>query len=218
MVKAELKSIEEIMDMLKGYHKVLNVGCGGCVSVCLAGGQREVQQLNTMLHFHFKSNNITTKVDEYTVERQCESNFLENLKSRIGNYDAVLSMACGAGVQYVAEHFPDIPVFPALNTLFIGVNKEIGHYEERCQACSDCILGLTAGICPVAMCAKSLFNGPCGGPQKGKCEVSQETPCAWIEIYERLKKQGRLDNIHKIYETRAWKTQSQRKLALKQYQ
>ncbi len=218
MVKSELKSIEEILDMLAGYKKVLTVGCAGCASVCLAGGQREVKQLNTKLHFHFKSNDIPTKMDECTIERQCEVQFVESLKSRIDSYDAVLSMACGAGVQFIAEHFPEKPIFPALNTLFIGVNKEIGHYEERCQACSDCILGLTGGICPVAMCAKSLFNGPCGGPQKGKCELSLETPCAWVEIYERLKKQGRLDNIHKIYETRAWKTQRQGKFALKEYQ
>ncbi|MBT4290839.1 MAG: hypothetical protein HOD92_26220 [Deltaproteobacteria bacterium] len=219
MVKSELKSIEEIVDMLGGYKKVLNVGCAGCASVCLAGGQREVKQLNTKLQFHFKSNDISTTVDEYTVERQCEGQFLENLKGRVEKYDAVLSMACGAGVQFVAEHFPEIPIFPALNTLFIGVNKEIGHYEERCQACSDCVLGLTGGICPVSMCAKSLFNGPCGGPQKGgKCEVSMETDCAWVAIFERLKKQGRLANIHKIYETRSWKSQGQGKLTLKEYQ
>jgi hypothetical protein len=217
MVKSELKSIEEIVEMLSGYKNVLNVGCAGCASVCLAGGQREVKELNTTLNHFFKSRDIPTKMAEFTIERQCETQFIAFLDSRLDPFDAILSMACGAGVQFVAEHYPETPVFPALNTMFIGVNKEIGHYEERCKACNDCIVGLTGGICPVSMCAKSLFNGPCGGPQGEMCEVDEETPCAWIAIYKRLKTQGRLDNIQKIYETRPWKSQSQGKFSIKKY-
>ncbi len=217
MIKAEVKSLDEIKEMLKGYRKVLNTGCGGCVSVCLAGGQKEVNNLNTKLKVVFKQENIPVEIDSFTVERQCEQQFLAELDHIVGPYDALMSMACGAGCQFLAERYPDKPVFPAVDTEFIGVNKDIGWYEERCKACGDCVLGITGGICPVAMCAKGLFNGPCGGPQGESCEVDKEVPCAWVSIYKRLKGQGRLDNILKIYATREWEDQLQGKILLEQY-
>jgi ferredoxin len=217
MVKSEAKSLEEIKEMLKGYKRVLNVGCGGCASVCLAGGLKEVDNLNLKLTLTFKNDNIPFTIDAYTVERQCEMQFLAELDQMIEQYDAVVSMACGAGVQFLAERFPAKPVFPAVNTSFIGVNRDIGWYEERCKSCGDCVLAITGGICPVAMCAKGLFNGPCGGPQDGHCEVDKDTPCAWINIYDRLKSQGRLDNILKIYSAREWKDQVQGSIVLDAY-
>jgi len=217
MIKSERKPLEEIIGLLSSYKKILNVGCGGCSSVCLAGGLKEVNDLNTMLLLTFQKDNVPFEINGFTVERQCEMEFLSELDSMINSYDAVLSMACGAGVQFLAERFPDKPVFPALNTKFVGVNKDIGWYEERCKSCGDCILGLTGGICPVTMCAKSLFNGPCGGPQDGHCEVDKDIPCAWINIYDRLKRQNRLENIHKIYEAREWQDQIQGRIVLEAY-
>jgi ferredoxin len=217
MVIAEIKPLEEIKAMLRGYSRVLNVGCGGCVAVCLAGGQKEVDNLNLRLSLSFKGEGIPFSVDGYTVERQCEVPFLAELDRMVKPYGALLSMACGAGIQFLAERFPDKPVFPAVNTTFVGVNRDIGWYEERCKCCGDCVLDMTAGICPVTMCAKSLFNGPCGGPKDGHCEVSTDIPCAWVNIYERLKAQGRLDGIHKIYAPREWQDQVQRSTILEEY-
>ena len=217
MVIGEIKSLEEIKDLLKGYKKVLNTGCGGCTSVCLAGGQKEVDTLNTKLTLSFQADNVPFEIDGFTVERQCETQFISEFDRMIGKYDAILSMACGAGVQFLAERYPNKPIFPAVNSTFVGVNKDLGWYEERCKCCGDCLLGITAGICPVSMCAKSLFNGPCGGPKNGNCEVSQDTPCAWVNIYERLKAQGRLDNIKKIYAPRDWRDQVQGRIILDQY-
>jgi ferredoxin len=217
MIKSEVKPLEEIKEMLTGYHKILNTGCGGCSSVCLAGGMKEVNNLNTKLTLSCQADNPNFQINGFTVERQCENNFLAELDSIIKPYDAVLSMACGAGVQYLAERFPEKPVFPAVNTKFVGINKDIGWYEERCKTCGDCILGLTGGICPVSMCAKSLFNGPCGGPQEGHCEVDNDIPCAWVNIYDRLKKQNRLDNIQKIHEPREWQDQVQGRIILEAY-
>jgi ferredoxin len=217
MVKSEVKSLEEIKEMLRGFKKVLNTGCGGCSSVCLAGGQKEVNNMNTKLSVSFKADNVAFEIDGFTVERQCEMQFLAELDRIAKPYDALLSMACGAGVQFLAERFPDKPVFPALNTSFIGVNKDLGWYEERCKSCGDCVLGITGGICPVTMCAKGLFNGPCGGPQGSSCEVDKDVPCAWVSIYERLKAQGRLDNIQKIYTTRDWQDQVQGRIVMEAY-
>ena len=217
MVIAEIKPLDEIRSMLKGYERVLNVGCGGCVAVCLAGGQKEVDNLNLRLSLSFKGDAVPCRIDGYTVERQCEVPFLAELDRMVKPYQALLSMACGAGIQFLAERFPDKPVFPAVNTTFVGVNKDIGWYEERCKCCGDCVLDMTGGICPVTMCAKSLFNGPCGGPKDGHCEVSNDIPCAWVNIYERLKAQGRLDGIHTIYAPREWQDQVQRSTILEEY-
>jgi len=203
--------------MLEGYKKILNVGCGGCTAVCLAGGQKEVENLNTLLAAGSKADDAPMEVDGFTVERACEVQFIEDLDRMVGGYDAILSMACGAGVQFLAERYPDKPVFPAVNSTFVGVNMDVGWYEERCKCCGNCVLGETGGICPVAMCAKGLFNGPCGGPQDGHCEVNPDTPCAWIKIYERLKAQGRLDNIMRISPSREWEGQTQGSLVLEQY-
>ncbi len=217
MIKSEVKTLEEIKEMLSGYKKILNTGCGGCSSVCLAGGMKEVNNLNTKISLSFQADNNPCEIDGFTVERQCEVDFLSELDAIIKPYDAVLSMACGAGVQFLAERFPEKPVFPALNTKFVGVNKDLGWYEERCKTCGDCILGITGGICPVTMCAKGLFNGPCGGPQDGHCEVDKDIPCAWINIYDRLKSQNRLDKIHKIYASREWQDQIQGRIVLEAY-
>lgn len=217
MVIAEIKPLEEIKEQLKGYRKVLNTGCGGCTAVCLAGGQKEVDTLNTKLALSFKADGVPCEVEGFTVERQCEAIFLREFDRMAGKFDALLSMACGAGVQFLAERYPDKPVFPAVNSTFVGVNKDIGWYEERCKCCGDCVLGFTGGICPVTMCAKSLFNGPCGGPQGESCEVSKDTPCAWVAIYKRLKGQNRLDNIRKIHAPREWRDQVQGRLILEPY-
>lgn len=213
MIVGERKPLEEIKDMVKGYKRVLNVGCGGCTSICLAGGQKEVGILSAELKDVLKSDNLLVEIDDYTIERQCNADFFSELDEMVSNYDAVLSMACGAGVQFVAERYPEKPVFPALNTVFVGVDREIGWYEENCRTCGECVLGETGGICPVTRCAKGLFNGPCGGTTlEGKCEVNNDVPCAWYEIYERLKKQNRLENILKMKPAREWENQTQRSL------
>jgi ferredoxin len=217
MVIADIKPLEEIKGMLKGYERVLNVGCGGCVAVCLAGGQKEVDNVNTRLALSCKTESVILQIDGFTVERQCEVPFLAELDQMVKPYQALLSMACGAGIQFLAERYPDKPVFPAVNSTFVGVNRDIGWYEERCKCCGDCVLGITGGICPVTMCAKGLFNGPCGGPKDGHCEVSKDIPCAWVNIYDRLKGQGRLDTIHKLYAPREWQDQVQGSIVLEAY-
>ncbi len=209
MIVAEKKTFDEIKEMVKGYKKILNVGCGGCTSICFAGGQREVGLLNDDLKKAFDQENISSRIDGFTVERQCNADFFVDLDEISKNYDAILSMACGAGVQFLADRYPNKPIFPALNTVFVGVDKDLGWFEENCRTCRECVLGETAGICPVTRCAKGLFNGPCGGTSReGKCEVSKDTPCAWFEIFKRLKDQNRLENILKIKPAREWKNQT----------
>jgi ferredoxin len=214
MIVAKRKPFEEIKEMLKGYKKVLNVGCGTCVSVCLAGGEKEVAILNAELDMARKLEDDPIEIHGQTVERQCDREYLAELDDMIKKekFDALLSMACGVGIQFLAERFPSIPTFPAVDTTGLAVNQAVGWYEERCRSCSQCVLGITGGICPITMCAKGLLNGPCGGTNKGSCEISADQPCAWFKIYERLSAQGRLDSIRKINLARGWKDQIPRNL------
>jgi len=218
MIVGERKPLEEIADLLKAYTKILNVGCGGCTSICLAGGQKEVAQLTRDLESHFGNQGANVRIHELTIERQCNADFFADLDGMVKSYDAIVSMACGAGVQFVADRYPDTPVFPALNTTFVGFDKDVGWYEENCRTCGDCVLGETGGICPVTRCAKSLFNGPCGGTRAdGTCEVDKTIPCAWFEIHKRLKAQGRLDLIHKVRPAREWVNQTRRSVIQEPY-
>lgn len=198
--------------MINEYGKVLNVGCGTCVSVCLVGGEKEVQVLNSELAMARKLEDNPVKLGGTTVERQCDREFLEALDSMVDEYDAILSMACGVGIQFLAERFPEKPVLPAVDTTGLAVNQAVGWYEERCRSCGQCVLGMTGGICPVTMCAKGLYNGPCGGTNQGSCEINKDQPCAWYRIYERLEKQGRLDEIIKFTPAQDWQNQVPRTL------
>ena len=192
--------------MIAGHRKVLIVGCGTCVTVCFAGGEKEVGILASALRMKSKLDNEEITIDEATVQRQCEWEYLDAIGEEIEAHDLVLSLACGIGVQAIAERFPNARVVPGLNTSFLGLPEEQGVWAERCAACGNCILDKTAGICPIARCAKSLLNGPCGGSQGGKCEVDPQTDCAWQLIYDRLKARGELELLEEIIPPRDWST------------
>jgi ferredoxin len=212
MIVAKRKPFEEIKELLKGYKKVLNVGCGTCVAVCLAGGEKEVAVLNAEIDMARKLDDQPIEIDAKTIERQCDREYLAQLDDIVDEYDALISMACGVGIQFLAERFPNKPVLPAVDTSGLAVNQDVGWYEERCRSCSSCVLGWTGGICPVTMCAKGLYNGPCGGTNKGSCEINKDQPCAWYKIYERLSAQGRLDSIMNIQPPNDWRDQVPRTL------
>ena len=203
MIVAEQKSLEEIGRMIAPYERVLIVGCGTCVTVCGAGGEREVSFLHNALRLAQTRNGGGNHTFlECTLKRQCEFEFLEALAEKVDEVDTVLSLGCGIGVQAVAERFLDITVLPGVNTSFMGMAKEWGIWDERCAACGDCRLAETAGICPITRCTKGILNGPCAGTKNGKCEASQDMDCAWILIYQRLERQQQLENMRRYYPAR----------------
>jgi hypothetical protein len=144
------------------------------------------------------------EITEKTLDRQCVKEFYILLDDIIDQYDAVLSLACGAGVQAVADMFQEIPIIPALNTEFLGETRDQGLWVENCLGCGDCMLYTFGGVCPLARCSKQLFNGPCGGSMNGKCEVNPEVDCAWQLIIDRLTKFNALENLEKIYPPKDW--------------
>jgi ferredoxin len=207
MITAERKPIEEIIESVRPFERILLVGCNECVTVCAAGGRKEVGILSSALQMAFLKQGKNLHIKEHTLERQCDPEYVEELVPMVQNVDAVLSMACGCGVQEVARRFKDLPVFPAVNTKFMGASESQGVWAERCYGCGNCLLGYTGGVCPIARCSKRLFNGPCGGSSGGKCEVSADVDCAWQLIWDRLKALGMQDLYERITPARDWRTE-----------
>lgn len=199
MLVAEIKPYSEIESFLKGFRSVLVAGCGGCTSLCNTGGLREAETVASKLR---KELNI--KVVSTTIERQCDDEFVTELAPKMAGIDAVLSLGCGAGVQLIAEQYTGVPVYPGLNTRFVGTSHDRRIFIERCRSCGNCRLGSTGGICPVTRCAKGLQNGPCGGSENGMCETGGGRECAWCLIIERMKAQGRLEELGAFIEPVLW--------------
>jgi len=197
MIVGDLKPLAEIVSAVKEYRQVLVLGCGSCVTVCLSGGEKEAEQLARELSQVRHYQGTPPKFELGCILRQCEQDLVTEYQALPAGTDAVLSLACGAGVQTVADAFDPLPVIPALNTTFLGASAKAGIWEEACRGCGDCVLTYTG--------AKSLFNGPCGGSHNGSCEVGLDTPCAWALIFYRLKRQNKLHLLDQIRTPKDWR-------------
>jgi hypothetical protein len=193
------KSPEDILKQLEGLNRVFIIGCGTCTTMTGTGGLNEVldmkQQLQDMGMLVTGWTIIPIACDDMT-----EVSLKENSKA-IENADCILVMSCALGVCKVGTYIIK-QVIPALDTLFIGLEKQPGDFHEVCAQCGQCVLGETAGICPITTCHKSLLNGPCGGTNNAKCEIDSEKDCAWTLIYQRLEALGRLDLMRKHHSPR----------------
>jgi len=205
MIVGEQKPIAEIKESIAPYDKILILGCGTCVKTCFAGGEDEVATLASALRLAFKKDGRKIELEEMTIERQCEDEFIQEAAAAVARNDAVLSLGCGAGVQDIAKRFEKIPVLPGLNTTFIGILEKQGLFTEECLGCGDCQLAIFGGICPITRCSKKLLNGPCGGSMDGKCEVNPDIDCAWQQIIDKLKALGQLDNLRKYIPPKNWR-------------
>jgi len=206
MIVGDAKPLEEILRMIEGRPKVLVLGCRGCVTVCNVGGEKEVGVLATALRIARKKRGQAPTVDERTLERQCDPEYIEELADVAEGYDAIISIACGVGPQFVSERYPKAPVFPGINTTFIGGALAHGMWSERCQSCGDCLVHHFGGLCPIARCSKSLMNGPCGGSAGGKCEIGPEVDCVWHLIVEKMERMGRAEELERVWPVKNWIT------------
>lgn len=204
MIIAEQKPIEEIAGFISESKKVLFVGCGGCVTVCLSGGEKETEILASAMRIKRRLEENPIEIVTHTATRQCDPEYVDALEDLVKDADCIVSLACGVGPQYIAERYPDKYVVPAMNTTFVGGSKQHGVWEERCGLCGQCILHLTGGVCPIIRCSKSILNGPCGGSQYGKCEISKDLDCAWQLIYDRLNTLGKLDTLKAVMPPKDW--------------
>lgn len=206
MIIADRKPLEEIQEMIKPYDNIMLVGCKGCVTVCNVGGLKEVQILASTLRIARKKDGRPIKIEERVLERQCDPEYVEQLRDVYDKYDAVLSMACGVGPQFLSETYPEQRFFPTVNTTFMGGAVRHGVWEERCAGCGTCIIHFFDGMCPIARCSKSLQHGPCGGSAAGKCEISKDVVCIWDLIVRKKTEQGRLEDLRHYWAAKDWRT------------
>jgi hypothetical protein len=198
MIITEQKPLKEILESLKDYQKIFLVGCGECATTCKTGGDEQIQKMRQELEKAGKFVLGFAIPSAPCVAAQIKQELAKNLKP-LKETEAILVLACGLGVQSVKDNDRlGLMALPACNTLFAAVMDARGNFYEKCSMCSECVLDITAGICPITLCPKGLLNGPCGGVDKGKCEVDKEKDCAWVLIYKELEKRKHLDKLRSV--------------------
>jgi hypothetical protein len=219
MIGTAKKPEGEILEAVDKYQKIVVTGCNGCAKACKTGGDAQVAWMAEQLRKNGKE-----VILEVTPERTCYINHtlaaFEGKETQLKESEAILVLGCGGALQVVRQATEElgltIPVKIALDS--------VGHMDtvvagtlalEQCQECGECVLNETGGICPVTKCAKSLLNGPCGGAEKGKCEVDRDRDCAWVLIYNRLAALGELDSLSRYKEPKDYaKANKPRSLSL----
>ena len=205
MIITEQKAIDEIVDSLKGYTKIFLVGCGECAATCKTGGEPELAKMKQLLEEQGKAVLGMCMPSAPCIAAQIKTELAKNMKA-LREAEAVLVLACGLGVQSVKDNDRiGLTVLPACNTLFGAVLDAQGNFYEKCSMCGECVLDITGGICPITLCAKGLLNGPCGGMDKGKCEVDKDKDCAWVLIYKELDKRKKLSTLKEIRQPKDFK-------------
>ncbi|MEW6034126.1 MAG: methylenetetrahydrofolate reductase C-terminal domain-containing protein [Chloroflexota bacterium] len=202
MLITEQKPMDEILRYTDGEKNIFLVGCKGCAEGCETGGEKQVAEMKQGLEKAGKAVSGTSLID-FMCNPQLTRMTLQAHEKKITSSDSLLLLCCGAGVQATAS-VVDKVVHPGCNTLSLGGRHAEWREAERCLECGQCVLEYTGGICPVARCAKKLFNGPCGGSSDGKCEVSPDLPCAWQQIVDRLTRIGRLDKLETVVPPKDW--------------
>ncbi|OGX39940.1 MAG: hypothetical protein A2984_00255 [Omnitrophica WOR_2 bacterium RIFCSPLOWO2_01_FULL_41_12] len=198
MIITEQKPLTEILESLKGLTKVFLVGCGECATTCKTGGQPELLKMKEQLEVQGKTVTGMCVPNAPCIAAQIKTEFAKNLKA-LREAEAILVLACGLGIQSAKDNDRlGLVVLPGCNTMFGAVLDAQGNFYEKCSMCGECVLDITGGICPITLCPKGLLNGPCGGMNKGKCEVDNEKDCAWVLIYKELEKRKRLSSLKKI--------------------
>jgi ferredoxin len=200
MLFTQNKPIDEVLESLGAESKIFLLACNGCAEVCETGGEKALSAMKAELEKAGKTLTGTALVD-FLCNKVLVAARLSQVMDKIKEADSILVLTCGVGVQVVSKVVNKV-VHPAANTVSLGGLQGLWPSDERCEACGDCALDYTGGICPITSCAKSLLNGPCGGTHDGKCEVDSEKDCGWQLIYERLEKIGRLENLKKFHKAR----------------
>lgn len=198
MIITEQKPLAEIIDSLKDVTRIFLVGCGDCATACKTGGEKELAKIRQDLEASGKIVVAQAIPDSVCISSQLKTEIAKNIKAW-KEAEVILVMACGLATQSVKDNDRwGHKLLAGCNSICAAVMDSQGNFLEKCSLCAECVLNETAGICPVTLCSKSLLNGPCGGMDKGKCEVDKERDCAWVLIYKELEKKQQLNDFKKI--------------------
>ena len=189
--KYRLKPAEELTGLLGGLDNIFVLACNKCFKAFETLEETDLDEFLALAERLGKNVTGSAKID-FVCNKPLTAKKLAELIP--ASTQAVFVIACGLGIQTVAE-LVDLPVFAASNSLNYRGHHGMALTKKACDACAQCYLNITGGICPIVDCAKSLVNGQCGGAKDGKCEVDNCKDCAWQKIYERLQQQGRLEEF-----------------------
>ena len=189
--KYRLKEIDELAPFLAGTDKIFVVACNKCFKEFETVDEPDCGEFVKMAEAQGKTVTGSVQVDFLCNKTQTE----KKLKDLIPEgTESIFVVSCGLGVQTIAS-MVDLPVYAAANSLNYRGHHGMALTKKSCDACAQCYLNMTGGVCPIVDCAKSLVNGQCGGAKDGKCEVDPEKDCAWEKINKRLSRQGRLAEL-----------------------
>ena len=189
--KYRLKDKEELVSLLAGKDNLFIIACNKCFKEFETVDEPECAEFEKLAAENGKTVTGSARVDFLCNKTQTEKKLQDMIPEGTEN---VIVISCGLGIQTVAD-LAGKPVYAASNSLNYRGKHGMALTERKCDACAQCYLNVTGGICPIVDCSKSLVNGQCGGAKDGKCEVDEGRDCAWEKIYQRLKAQGRLEEF-----------------------
>lgn len=189
--KYKLKSNDELTSLLADKDNLFIIACNKCFKEFETVDEPDCGEFEKLAAEQGKTVTGSAKVDFLCNKIQTEKKLQDMIPEGTEN---VFVISCGLGIQTVAD-LAGKPVFAASNSLNYRGHHGMALTERSCDACAQCYLNITGGICPIVDCSKSLINGQCGGAKNGKCEVDSNKDCAWEKIYQRLEKQGRLEEF-----------------------
>ncbi len=194
MIVTKKRDFQDLIENIKDYKSFFLLGCSGCATLCSTGGQGQLDEMEGLLKANGKdvTGKFVAKTGCQVLGTKVE---LKPFKDFINRADCILVMSCGAGTQTAVELYEDKPVYSTNDSMFVGNMTRFQMFDERCSLCGKCLLDKTGGICPITACPKGILNGPCGGCRDGRCEVRPDIKCAWVRIYERMKRLDRLQEF-----------------------
>ena len=191
MLVIQLKPEEELLAKISG-KRLFIFECLGCRELYFP--KEEVAKFVDGLKEEITGRAIL----DYLCNREFVKAYVEEYSKEIEGAELVLVFSCGVGTQVVSALLESKLVYTGCDTLYLNGFQGLSARDFNCDQCGQCYLNYTAGICPITNCPKGLLNGPCGGAKNGKCEVDPEADCAWVLIYKRLEKLGKLDTLTRI--------------------
>ncbi len=189
--KYRLKDKDELVSVLAGKDNLFIIACNKCFKEFETIDEPECSEFEKLAAENGKTVTGSARVDFLCNKTQTENKLQDMIPEGTEN---IFVISCGLGIQTVAD-LAGKPVYAATNSLNYTGYHGMALTERKCDACAQCYLNVTGGICPIVDCSKSLVNGQCGGAKDGKCEVDSSKDCAWEKIYRRLEKQGRLEEF-----------------------
>lgn len=189
--KYQLKATEELTQLLSSKDNLFVIACNKCFKEFETMNEPDCETFVKLAQEQGKTVTGVAKADFLCNKTKAE----KGLKAMIPEgTEHVAVISCGLGIQTVAD-VSQMSVIAASDSLNYTGHHGMALTKKACDACAQCYLTMTGGICPIVDCSKSLINGQCGGAKNGKCEVCADKDCAWEKIQQKLASQGRLEEL-----------------------